>query len=740
MAKTTAESTDRADVASRGREASRGLPRQWAKTRRFSLGAPRSFTISRDGSRVAFLRSPAGDDPVTSLWVLDVATGTERLVADPAAAAGQGEEDLPPEERVRRERMREQASGVTAYATDRAAGLAVFPLSGRLWAASLGPATAPGEGAPGSGTPGEGSGTPGEGAPGTGAWQLPAVTPVADPRPDPAGSLVAYVSSGCLRVIGADGSGDRLLAAPEGPDISYGLPEHVAAESIGRDRGYWWAPDGSRLLAARVDVTNVQRWYIADPANPAVPPREIAYPSAGTRNADVTLWLIGLDGSRVEVRWDRVAHEYLIAARWGERELLIAVLSRNQRSLRVLAVDPATGRTELRREDTDPCWVSIVPGVPAFTGSGALVWGADVDGTRRLLVDGTAVTPDGLNVREVMGTDGDTVLFTASDEPADTGLWAYEPTTGLSPVAAEPGVHEGWRSGGTTVVVSRSLHHDGARATVRRAGRPDAVIASHAESPLLTPRAEVLRLGPRELRTVVLLPSWHRPGSRRLPVLMDPYGGPAAQRVVASRNTFATSQWFAEQGFAVVVADGRGTPGRGPGWEREIFGDLAGPVLEDQVAALHAAAEQVGDLDLERVGIRGWSFGGYLAALAVLRRPDVFHAAVAGAPVLDQRLYETYYKERFLGHPDEAPEAYERSSLINDAPNLRRPLMLVHGLADDNVVVANTLRFSAALLAAGRPHTVLPLAGATHMTSQLDVTVNLLFLEAGFLRDALQAG
>ena len=132
MAKTTAETTDPADVASRVSEASRGLPRQWARTRRFSLGAPRSFTISRDGSRVTFLRSRAGDDPVTSLWMLDVATGTERLVADPADLAGRGDEDLPPEERVRRERMREQASGVTAYATDRAARLAVFPLSGRL--------------------------------------------------------------------------------------------------------------------------------------------------------------------------------------------------------------------------------------------------------------------------------------------------------------------------------------------------------------------------------------------------------------------------------------------------------------------------------------------------------------------------------------------------------------------------------------------------------------------------------
>jgi dipeptidyl-peptidase-4 len=484
-------------------------------------------------------------------------------------------------------------------------------------------------------------------------------------------------------------------------------------------------------------VARVQRWYIGDPANPAAPPTEIAYPSAGTSNADVTLWMVGLDGRRVEVRWDRVAHEYLIAAVWAEREPLIAVLSRNQRSLRLLAVDPATGETRVRREDTDPCWVAIVPGVPALTGTGALVWAADIDGTRRLLVDGAVVTPDGLNVEEVTSTDGDTVLFTAKAEPAETSLWAYAPDTGLAPVASEPGVHRGWRSGGTTVVVSESLHHDGTRATVHRAGQQVAVIGSRAEPLLLTPRAEVLRLGPRELRTVVLLPSWHRPGSQRLPVLMDPYGGPAGQRVVAARNDYAVSQWFAEQGFAVVVADGRGTPGRGPAWEREIFGDLAGPVLEDQVAALHAAAERFGDLDLGRVGILGWSFGGFLAALAVLRRPDVFHAAVAGAPVLDQRLYETYYKERFLGHPDEAPEAYERSSLIADAPNLRRPLMLIHGLADDNVVVGHTLRLSAALLGAGYPHTVLPLSGITHMASQETVAENLLLLQLDFLRRAL---
>jgi dipeptidyl-peptidase-4 len=223
-------------------------------------------------------------------------------------------------------------------------------------------------------------------------------------------------------------------------------------------------------------------------------------------------------------------------------------------------------------------------------------------------------------------------------------------------------------------------------------------------------------------------------------VLLDPYGGPHAQRVLEARGAYLTAQWFAEQGFAVVIADGRGTPGRGPGWERAIAGDLAGPVLDDQVTALRAAAARFADLDTGRVAIRGWSFGGYLAALAVLRRPDVFHAAVAGAPVTDWRLYDTHYTERYLGHPDRDADSYHRSSLFHLAERAvvsPRPLMLIHGLADDNVVVAHTLRLSGALLAAGYPHTVLPLSGITHMASQESVAENLLLLQLDFLRRAL---
>jgi dipeptidyl-peptidase 4 len=169
-----------------------------------------------------------------------------------------------------------------------------------------------------------------------------------------------------------------------------------------------------------------------------------------------------------------------------------------------------------------------------------------------------------------------------------------------------------------------------------------------------------------------------------------------------------------------------------------VYLDVAGPVLEDQVDALHEAASAHPDLDLSKVAIRGWSFGGYLAALAVLRRPDVFHAASAGAPVTDERLYDTHYTERYLGDPAERPEVYRRNSLMDDAHKLERPLLLIHGLADDNVVVAHTLRFSRALLESGRPHQVLPLSNITHMATNEVVAENLLMLELEFLREALR--
>jgi len=680
------------------------FPRRQARTRRFTLGAPRGLTVSPDGLRVVFLRSRGGTDPVTCLWTLDVHTGEERLAADPHELDA-ADEDLPAAERARRERSREQAGGIVAYATDRPATMAAFTLSGRLYLTDFAAGLTP---------------------------RLVDTPPgVIDPRPDPHGRRVAFVSGGAVHVHDVAARRTTVLVEPDGPQVSFGLADFVAAEEMGRMRGHWWSPDGEALLVTRVDEAPVRRWHLADPANPQVPPTVTAYPAAGTPNALVTAEIVALDGTRTPV--DRT-DEYLADAGWDAHGPWVLLQPRDQRSVTLLAVDPATGATTVLHERSDPAWVDLVAGVPARLGDGTLVTVADADGARRLVVGGEPVTPPSLQVRDVLDVGADALLFRASTEPASIGLWTWGPD-GLTELTPGRGLHAGRLVDETLVVSRQDLDSDGVAVTVRRGG-VTREITSFAEAPGLRPRVELLTAGSRALPAAVLLPSWYEPGTR-LPVLMDPYGGPHAQRVVAARGAHLTSQWFAEQGFAVVVVDGRGTPGRGPEVERAVRGDLAGPVLDDQVDGLRAVAERMPDLDLDRVGIRGWSFGGYLAALAVLRRPDVFHAAVAGAPVTDWALYDTHYTERYLGHPDHDPDAYARSSLLADAPALTRPLLLVHGLADDNVVAAHTLRLSSALLAAGRPHSVLPLSGVTHMTPQEVVAENLLLLQVRFLHDAL---
>ncbi|HEY2443282.1 MAG TPA: prolyl oligopeptidase family serine peptidase [Streptosporangiaceae bacterium] len=692
------------------------FPRQAARTQRFGLGVPHAFAIAPDGSRVAFLRTRSGTDQSTCLWVRDVAGGTEHVVADPAVILSGADDDVPPEEMARRERARQSAAGVVAYATDDEVRIAAFALSGRLFVADLS-----------------------SGA-GGGVTELPAARPVMDPRPDPAGRHVGYVTGGELRVVAADGTGDRALASPDGPDVTYGLAEFVAAEEMGRIRGFWWSPDGQSLLAARVDTSMVARWHVFDPAHPERPATEIRYPAAGTANAEVTLILAGLDGSRRPVPWDTAAYPYLAAVHWSAHgPALLAVQTRDQGTMRILAV-AADGTTSLLREDTDPAWVDIVPGTPAWTAGGDLVRVVARDGAYRLMIGDEPVTPAGsaaVHVSAVLDV-GEDVLFTATAEDP-TQLHVYAASRGtLTRVTDEPGLHTAARTAGVAVIASRSMERPGVSVRVRRGGADAGEIASLAETPVLTPEVTLLTVGEHRLRCALLLPRGYRPGGgERLPVLLDPYGGPAAQVVRSSLDIYLTSQWFADQGFAVLRADGRGTPGRGPDWDRLVKYDEATPNIEDQIDALTAVAAAHPELDTSRVAIRGWSHGGYLAALAVLRRPDVFHAAVAGAPVTDQALYDTHYTERYLGLPDEHPEVYEHNSLIADAPKLRRPLMLIHGFADDNVLVAHSLRLSSALLAAGRPHTMLPLPGSTHMAKEEDVAENLMVLQVDFLKRSL---
>ncbi|GLF94464.1 prolyl oligopeptidase family serine peptidase [Streptomyces yaizuensis] len=707
------------------------FPRQYARTQRYTLGSPRSFTVSPDGSRVIFLRTASGVDRNGRLWVLDLANGTEepreRLVADPEALLSGAEEQLSAEEQARRERARDGSSGIVGYAVDAAAELAAFTLSGRLFAAGL---------------------KDGDG------WvrELTARGPAVDPHPSPDGRFVAYVGGGALRVTpvtddAGAGAGDRALAEPEDELVTYGLAEFVAAEDMGRQRGYWWSPESDRLLVARVDEREVRRWWIADPAHPEREPREVRYPTAGTANADVRLFVVTLGGERTEVVWDRAEFPYLARVHWSAAGApIVLVQTRDQRTLRWLAVDPGTGATRTVHADEDENWLDLFHGVPAWTPDGRLVRIADEGGARVLAVGDRVLTGDSLQIHMVLDVGADDVLVTAA-----AGAGAAEPEIGeihvlrvgdrgVERVSRGPGVHTAVRGGPVTVLSSARLDISGTATEVLRDGAVVARIASYAESPVLHAAPRIVAAGVHRIPCAVLLPRDYQESDGPLPVLMDPYGGPRARRVLASQNVHLTPQFLADQGFAVVVADGRGTPGPSPAWEKAVRDNFV-LTLDDQIEALHALADSF-PLDLGRVGIRGWSYGGYLAAMAVLRRPDVFHTAIVGAPVTDQRMYDTHYTERYLGDPALQPEVYERHALVTEdglvgLENPARPMMLIHGLADDNVVAAHTLRLSSALLAAGREHEVLPLSGVTHMTPQEQVAENLLLLQVEFLKRTL---
>jgi dipeptidyl-peptidase 4 len=692
----------------------RSFPRRQAVTRRFTLGAPRDIRVAGNGSLVMFLRSSGPEDPVNGLWAIDAATGDERLIVDPTAL-GADDANLPAKERARRERARESGGGIVAYDATRDLTVAAFAIGAQVARVDLETGNID---------------------------MLPTADGAFDPRLSPDGSSVAYVADNALRL--ADHAGDRLVIEEDGDTVSWGAAEFIAGEEMGRTRGFWWAPDSLRLLVERVDVAPIDEWWIAAPVDPSAAPTPIRYPGAGTANAEVALAIVGLDGSRIDVDWHGGSSwadrnwEYLADASWSQEGLILTVQTRDQRTLAVLEVNPQTGTTTERHRITDEHWVELIPGMPQLH-RGRLVTVEDRGAARRLCIDGRAVTDDELQVRRVIDANEERVLIAGSYDPTTIDLIAVTWDGSATRLTAGDGIHSAIVGASTEVRSRRSITEDDRSPQIVVGPTTVAAIADHSETPDLKLNVSLHRLGSRRLATAVMLPKNH--DGSPLPVLLDPYGGPHAQRVQQAAGLFYASQWFADQGYAVLVTDGRGTPGRGPAFEREVRGDLAAPVLADQIEALHAAAEANSALDLSRVAIRGWSFGGYLAALAVLRRPDVFHAAIAGAPVTDWRLYDTHYTERYLGHPGTEPTNYEISDLCTEPAQMgdkpTRPLMLIHGLADDNVVAAHTLQLSRALLEAGKPHTVLPLSGVTHMTPQEEVAENLLLLQLSFLKNSL---
>jgi dipeptidyl-peptidase-4 len=691
------------------------FPRRRAATRGFRLGAPRNIAISPDGDSLLFLRSDGPTDPVNQLWRAQWQDDTlieEKLVDATALLAG-GDEDLPAAERARRERLREVTAGITGYSADLAHRRICFVLSGQLFCHDLDSGTT----------------TP-----------LGSQSGLANPAIDPTGRKVAATKGGSLWLFDIDTGQESLLREPESATESWGSAEFIAAEEMGRYRGTWWAPDGESLLVQRSDDRRVPEWFIGDPAQPQQQPTMHRYPVTGSENCVVSLVLVSLTGGEIDIDWDRDSFEYLARVVWNQHgPPVIAVQNRAQTELQLREVDVATGNTQLLLTESDERWVELVAGSPLVTEHGIAHVSLDRDADARrlelLTSNGPVRTRSELHVTSLTGHDAAGLTFTGhTGDPASSDLWRMDwdgNTTRLSQ-------GDGWATGTARagcVVISQALADQPAAQTTSTRNGVTAKVPSSAAAAGVQPRPRFLTDNDWS-RIAVLLPT--EPATEPLPIIMSPYGGPHSGRSVKAGSALLTEQWLADQGFCVVVADGPGSPST-PSNEYAIYRDLASGPLAGQVTALDRVSAELADIvDPTRVGIRGWSFGGYLAALAVLERPDIFHAAVAGAPVTQWELYDTHYTERYLGKPDQNPVAYAVSDLTQRAEQLQRPLLLVHGLADDNVVAAHTLRLSTALLAAGKKHSVLPLSGVTHMTPQETIAENLLVRELDFFRQHLQ--
>lgn len=708
----------------------------FAQTRAFLLGRPVRPAITPDGREILFLRS----GPRSSrhdLFSLNVATGQEHVLC--TAADLQAPEALTIEEQARRERQRITDTGLVAYELSSDGRSVLLPLAGVLYlldrhtksVCRLLPESHP---------------------------------PVMDARFTPDGQGVAFVSEYNLYVaeLPADPKHNATVHAltTEGTaERFFGLPEFVAQEEMSRFDGYWFSPDGTRALVAVVDESGVEAFAIADPSRPERAPHTFRYPRPGKANANVGLQLVSRTGLEpaIPVTWDQHAFPYLARVLWQcpRTPPALWVQSRDQRRAALLSIDVATGATSLLFEEHDEAWINLDNQLPRFLPQAhGLLHVSESAGARELQLRtphgallGTLV-PASAGFLQFVGFDvpNERVLVLLGDAlysrpawvplspqptfapcwlPADVQTDPSDRTTCL--YSAQAGLLIETRVCPTTWPTMRVLNAEGVLQSVV----PDA-----AESSPLAVSLELTQVATQQFHAAIVRPHNFDP-MRTYPVIVHVYGGPHALLVKADQRQFVFDQWLANQGAIVVAIDNRGTPRRDRAWERDIKGAFGDVPLQDQVEALQALAVRVPQMDLSRVGIYGWSFGGFMAALAALRRPDIFKVAVAGAPVVDWLDYDTHYTERYLGLPETALEAYRGSNLLTFAEALKVPLLLIHGTADDNVYFFHSLKLADALLRAGRPFDFLPLPGTTHQIGDAVVRERLWGHVAKYLFDRL---
>lgn len=672
--------------------------RDIAETRSFTLGRPVSPVPTPDGSSVLFLRG-GPRDPVLRLYELHVKTGKVEELLTPEQVLKGAVEKLSVEERARRERMRMTLRGFTSFDLSRDGGEILLTLSGKLYVVRRSDKRV--------------TALPGEG------W--------IDPGLSPDGRFVAAVRDGEVFVIDVAAAKEQQVTSGGSETLTHGLAEFVAQEEMERFGGYWWSPDSRRIVYEVADVSEVEKHYIANPLEPSAPADLYYYPRAGTANAKVRLGIMARTGGATTwVTWDVEKYPYLARVTWDESgPLTVLVQTRDQREEKLLTVDPLTGETNVLLTESDSAWLNLWGGPQWLDDGSAFLWGTERRGGWQIELRGRRgeiiheLTPVGLNLDSPVDIDrkSGTVIVAGSPDPLESHLYRVS-FHGGAPVrlTKESGFHTAVYSRDHSVYVYRFSLADGRwGAQVRRKdGRLLAEIPSVAEQPPFVPQVEFTKVGEgNRFDAAIIRPRTFDP-KRTYPVILQVYAGPTANVVTRSPLAYLDDQWTADQGYIVAMLDGRGTPGHGREWERVIKGNLIDVALDDQVAGLKALGEKYPEMDLSRVGVTGWSFGGYFTAMATIRRPDVFRCGVAGAPVVDWEDYDTHYTERYMDLPSANPDGYRKSNVLTYAGELQRPLLLIHGIVDDNVYFEHTLKLIDALFKAGRSYDFMPLL-STHL-------------------------
>jgi len=684
------------------------FPKQFAQTRRFSSGRARSFVLSPENNLVFFVRAISKTDLRLALFCLDAVSGKESLLINPQDLKIKDEEFLPAQEKARRERLRESGSGITTFSIDKSGENLCFALNGELWYFQVSSRKILNLEIPGA---------------------------IIDPRFSPDGKYIAGVVNGGLYLYSVTEKSGKTLIKSENENVTYGLVDFIAAEELNRYRGFWWSPESTSLVVERVDESEVALVNLADPTDPKTEVRTHRYPFAGTKNPSCEFYVIDLMGNKNKLDIDSQEFEYVTEVDFYSENLVhLTLLTRDQKNMVLKEFNLSSNNSKDLWARNHKSWVEVTAGAPRlFENHLISLEGKD---NRQLFVDGLAITDSSFDVRSILAVDKQGIFLQISKSQSTSALIFVDWKGQITPVGPQDAFISGGKKEHLTLIVEANETSWARKVTVI-SNNHKFEIKDEQDFPEFNPRIEYFEAGKNKISTSVVFPTWLT-DEKNLPVIVAPYGGPHFASCMKNAATYISEQWLADQGFIVIVAENRGTPGRGQNWEYEIYENWSEKILEDQITVLDETDKKYpGLLDLNNVGITGWSFGGYFAALAVLDAPERFHAAIAGAPVTDLRWYDTAYSERYLGNPIHDESKYDQFSLINRAHKLTRPLLLIHGLADDNVLAMHTLKFSAKLFAEGKMHQFIPLSGVSHMTPQEVITENLLRMQLDFFKTNL---